>query len=671
MKTQPLLLTLFAVPLLSLACSSSNGVTPPTDAGHDRSTSDAGAPDQASGKDAAADPVLFDDPLSMVSGSAEEHEPFVAVSPGGRVAVSFLSFLSSGTAYTEGYRISNDRGVTWGAATLFPVPSGDNVQANASVAAGDDDTLYMAWAAEERTETGRANEHVFVATSTPGSTTFGTPVEVTDPSVAVSVYDQPRITVTHAGVIDVGYLEDSADGNTAWIQIARSTDGKSWKRSYAAGPGSYQSFRNEARFCRPEGEGRIFLLYLDSDVALYSYDLAVALRYSDDDGGTWSSPLDVTTEADELILDPTANLGCTTDGTDVWMVYGLTPEANLGGANQGSPELEHTMTRVRLAHSGDGGKTIDARSDVLDTRAGTRAMYPVLVGEGQGTLDLSYYVGNADNDPKAGLRRSRSLDGKTFPPTALVHQPLTLETSRSDPRWVGDYVGGAFQGGDLFLVFTDNATATPHIAFYRTPSALPAGSTEPDASAPPLDGGSDASCYTAAAFTPVTWAPPSAFGQGACTSTQVSAYLACQGSGDCSTFRSASANAGCLACLETDVAAAAHGPFVTEAGDGGVSIVEVNYGGCQAHFDSDSAKGSCGEQGNNFNDCVNLECETCSDFQSPTEYGPTYDCYYWAIDVGVCTAYRETTPCSYETLDGGSAVACNDPTVFVPLWCGM
>src|SRR5271165_6598651 len=105
--------------------------------------------------------------------------------------------------------------------------------------------------------------------------------------------------------------------------MARSTDGKTWKRSVAAGPGSYGSFRNEARFCRPAGAGRIFMAYIDTDVATYFNSYAMAVRSSDDDGATWSLPIEVSLPEDELTLDAGANLGCVTNGNDVWFYYGL------------------------------------------------------------------------------------------------------------------------------------------------------------------------------------------------------------------------------------------------------------------------------------------------------------------------------------------------------------
>ena len=663
--------------LFAFGCSSNAAApaTPPPDGGR-LVLPDASHRDTATSEPDGATASITIDPFSAVTGSSAEHEPFLAVTPGGRIGVSFLAATNTGsTYYTVGYRISNDAGETWGPATLFPVPTGDNIQANASVAAGDDGTLYMSWAAEGKTVSGvRSAEQVYVAVSPPGTTTFGTPVVVSDPTFAVSVYDQPRVMVTHAGVLNVGYLAASPDGLTSWIVNARSTDGgKTWARAFAAGPGSSGSGRNEARFCRPPGTGRIFMFYQDTDVATYSGDIAAALLSSDDDGATWSSPIAVTSSSDELILDDSANQGCITSGTDLWLYYGLSDEANLGQSGDTST-VEPTMNRIRLAHSSDNGMTIDIRSDVMDTRAGIRAMYPVLAWEGEKTLDLAYYSGNFDLDPNAELRRSRSTDGMTFAPSAFVASPLTLETSREVPQWVGDYCGAGFYDGTLFLVNTDNSTATPHVAFHRMPAPLPAGAGEPDASVSPdasYDAGFGVACYIDTKFTPVTWAPPSAFGQSACTAAQTSSYLSClTTTGNCTAFRSDTTNAGCVACLETEESASAHGPVVVQAASGQIAIAELNYGGCQAHFDGHGAAGSCGNQANNSTDCVNFECGSCSDFDDPSEGGPTYNCYYTAIESGVCTAFRETTDCAYEVDDGGTAAPCTNPEVFIPLWCG-
>jgi hypothetical protein len=642
------------------------------DGGAEAASDDGSAGD--AGSDDAGAAVLDEDPISVVVGSAHEHEPSVAVSPHGRVAVSFLSYVGSGgIAYTVGYWISNDAGATWGPGTLFPVPPGDNIQANSSVAADDQDNLYVAWASEGKTATGvRTGLHVWVAKAAPGETQFGAPVEVTDPNESVLVYDLPRIAVTASGAVNITYLKVSADGTTEWLVDARSTDFKSWSRSVVAGPGSPQSYRNWGRICRPPGAGRIYYSYLDSDVATYEGDTGVALRWSDDDGATWSAPVAVQTKDDELLEAGWAT-DCVTDGHDVWVLTTLSPDAPFEGAAAGSPALVCSLTSLRLAHSGDQGQTFDSTVDVADPRAGHRFMYPVLVTEGGGVLDLAYYAGAADDDKTATLRRTRSTDGKTFAPSVLVHQPLTLETSRTVPQWIGDYVGRAYAGGNLYVVYVDNAGAKPHIAFYRTPVGLPAGAQEPDAGssvdAGPGEAGTQG-CNPQQPFTPRPWAPPTAFGQGACSVAQTQAYLACTSAGSCAAFRADTTNAACLACIETDVGASAHGPFVTQTQNATVSVIETNFGGCQAHYDGQTAAGCCGNQVNDDTDCYYAACGACSDFSNPAQFGPTYDCYYTSMDEGVCSSHRVTNACYFEQLDGGPASACTDPNLFLPLWCG-
>jgi hypothetical protein len=48
-----------------------------------------------------------------------------------------------------------------------------------------------------------------------------------------------------------------------------------------------------------------------------------------------------------------------------------------------------------------------------------------------------------------------------------VHTPLKLETNRAATQWIGDYVRGYSIAGNVYLVYAENALATPHIGFYR------------------------------------------------------------------------------------------------------------------------------------------------------------------------------------------------------------
>jgi hypothetical protein len=429
----------------------------------------ASPPDAAAESDAAADggpaadtglpgngglPVLDQDSISVVTGSLHEHEPTVAVASNGRVLVSWLSFVTKQST-TVGYRISNDFGATWGPATLLPLPADANVQGNATAAADGQGRLYLAWAAEMSSAAGRSHQRVLVATAGPNDMQLGTPVEVTDPSVAVGVYDRPHIAVTSAGVLNVTYDQSATDYSSDIIVDAISKDGgTSWTRVTVAGPGSSGSFRNVPRVCRSAEGGRIFMSWLEQDVD------GIALSHSDDDGATWSSPIlaSLPEETNLLVQAPT---DCTTRGNDVSVLYALSPVAPTSA-------LTPVLSQLRIAHSHDRGATIAARVSVEDTAAGAATINPVFVAEDDGALELAYYAGKAANDASGTFRRSRSTDGVTFPPSVLVHAPVTLETSRAVPQWIGDYVGSAYQSGSLYLVYTNNGRATPHVSFYRT-----------------------------------------------------------------------------------------------------------------------------------------------------------------------------------------------------------
>ncbi|MGC4119787.1 MAG: sialidase family protein [Myxococcales bacterium] len=636
-----------------------SGAMDPRDAGDAIDPRDAGdvpldPPDaspialDAGALDAGLDPVLDQEGLSAVAGSSHEHEASVAVSPGGRVVVSWLSF--TGSAYTVGYRISNDQGASWGPATLVALPPNTNVQANATVAADDTDTLYLAWASAKKTATGaRTNLAVWAARSLAGTVSFEAPGRVTPANAAVGVYDLPRIAVTANGVVNIAYTATSTDYASMWIEDATSSDFKSWTSTITAGPGTPNSVRNFPHLCRSEGSGRIYLAFWDTDLAFYAWGNGVALQHSDDEGKTWSQPVAVQQPADDLAASGMW-VDCAVRGDDVWVMYGLSLEALTASAVP-------TLFGLRLAHSGDHGQTFDFYADPVGKPAAAY-MYPRLVGERGGALDLAFYAGSGPNDAAASLRRSRSLDGREFAAT-VVHQPLRLTTSRTAARWVGDYTGLASSEGNLFLAYTENSSAAPHIALHRTPAELPAPGPSPDGGVP--DGGGatpDAGCYADQVFVPVVWAPPSEFAQGACSAGQLTDYDACTAQGDCTAFRAQPGNAGCLACIETDEGAAAHGPVITRGTGAALEVLEYNYGGCQAHVDGQISAGGCGNQLNDWLDCTSLECGGCSDFSNVVSNGPAHQCFYRALSHGRCANAQVSAACYGEPL--GSRPAMRD-----------
>lgn len=399
-------------------------------------------------------PVVIDPGvISASSMSSSEHEPHVAAA-NQHIGVGWIARESPNLFI--GYRISLDEGENWGPIGALPLPANNNIAADPFLAADAKGTLYIAWGSEQKVNNMRTNLHVFVARSAPGETTFGAPVEVTDPTMmGVGVYDQPKIAVTPAGALIATYMQASADLMSFVIVSAFSTDGQSWVRTNVAGPDPVGSFRNRAVLCSAKNTGdRVFMQYIDDTVGM-------ALRWSDDGGKTWPAQnltkVQLPAETSRLATE----VGCAADGNDVWVFYSQTTDM-VGQTTM--PKLD----TLRLAHSGDRGATIDSRVNVHDKMAGKYFLMGNFVRDEAGGLDVTYYAGNTAGDVAGSYRRARSIDGMIFTPSTVVHEPLTFDTSRTTLTWMGDYVGLATTGGSLHMAYADTSGAAAHIAYYRT-----------------------------------------------------------------------------------------------------------------------------------------------------------------------------------------------------------
>jgi hypothetical protein len=187
--------------------------------------------------------------------------------------------------------------------------------------------------------------------------------------------------------------------------------------------------------------------------------------------------------------------------------------------------------------------------------------------------------------------------------------------------------------------------------------------------ASPQDVTTTMSCAANTPFMPIPWAPPTPLRQGVCTPAQVNAYVTTLSTQN-GPWTSGAAT--CDACLQTDSMAPAHGPIITQPFMGKETPTELNFGGCIANIDGMKAKGGCGNQLNNNNDCVQQECASCPDFMMPSPGGLTALCTQQVAGAGGACASDMVAPAcgAEETADGGFQACVSSIQNILNLWCG-
>ncbi len=401
--------------------------------------------------------IRFD--ISTTGEATREHEPQVLVTDAGRVVVTWVVARPTPSNYFQiQYRVSEDRGETWGEIGSMAQAEDNNVSSNATLAVDDGGTVYLAYASLERTQTTRENVRVHLARLAPDQAFFGDPEEVTDPEEAAGLYDQPAVTVNDAGHLIVTYGQANPALTAAWMAAQRSEDGGATWDKVIPSQDVPNHFQNLIHPCKAPGTDRVYLFYLDAELGL-------ALWRSEDGGATWPTDQRIAVQAPEE--DGTVSTGlesnCVARGDEVWAVYGLTDSDPGGG------QTLARLNGIRLAHSSDGGTSFDVRSSVEDPAAGTSYLLPRISLADDGAIDLTYVAGQAPDDPSASFRRARSTDGGlTFGPSVSLVEPVTYELDRGDDTWFGDYTGLTWNGGSLFAALVDNSSGQSHIVFLRT-----------------------------------------------------------------------------------------------------------------------------------------------------------------------------------------------------------
>lgn len=385
--------------------------------------------------------------ISSVPGSFFESETSIAAAANGLVAAAWITIGADG-APAIAYSFSVDDGESWDAPFTIPPVEG-RIASDPVLAVDKNGQFYLTWVGYKIDPSGTPTDmQIFVARADPSVPKFGPPVLVSDPA-SQAILDKPWIAVTETGAVVVTYARfDVAPPFLSSMVAARSFDSaQSFERHDVTSSDSL--FSNLGFVCT--GSGTLFVTYVGIDPAGAP---SIFLRRSDDEAATFGPAVQVSTETDVAFQDP----NCVVSGNDVWVSYGLTPEPATGRSQESA-----RLYAIRLAHSVDGGKSFGLTVSVHDPSAGAFFLLPQLVREPEGALDLSYYAGQFDEDPKGSFRVARTIASDSFGPSESLFEPLTFLQSRTDPRWLGDYTGLFARDGKLYASFAINDTGVSHV----------------------------------------------------------------------------------------------------------------------------------------------------------------------------------------------------------------
>jgi hypothetical protein len=385
--------------------------------------------------------------LSRSPFSASETDPRLVAAPDGKtLLIAWTGRRDDGPSHV-GYVWSKDGGASWSSPER--IQTEDRVYLAPDAVAGNTGVFRVAFLAHARNGRGAS---ILVATAD-GATAFGAPVPVTD-ETAVGFYGRPRIDLTNSGRMLVAYTELA--GGAHRLVVATSVGGVRWERNVLDGTQGVEHPFPCAATSTPRG--RSYLAVRRGEQVLLGRSL--------DSGTSWDF-IGASADGEEAGGPPS----CVAAGEHVWVSYGLESSNGLGA--------------LRVAHSGDKGESIDARSTVHDPSLGPSFAVHQLAREPRTDTHLVYYEGAGPGDEAASVRRVRlplaellgaggaggfgGAGGGGAPPAGLpsvaVHEPVTLQLRTDSARFIGESVGVAFAAGALHVAYVDNDDGAAHVAY--------------------------------------------------------------------------------------------------------------------------------------------------------------------------------------------------------------
>jgi hypothetical protein len=338
----------------------------------------------------------------------------------------------------------------------YPLPpdtSVDNTTTQSDPAAAVDSTgaFYVVW-----TGSGNDPDNVFVATSSDG---LNFDVSVVSPpgESGLDTLSKPSIAIGADDTIYVGWTTTISDMGSRVVRVVSSADGgMTWSDPVTVTPDD--SIDHENARVAVSSDGTVYATWVEVNGDPHG-DKAnhIGLAALAADLTPVGVPKVISQANDTPALDvPSISV----DGTRVYVAY-----------TSGSPEGQWD---VMLAYSFDGGVTVKPSVKVNgDARCATH-FHPTTALDGNHVLHVAYY----DNRNLDGGVREATAKGTgtgaavvlSFPSEELVSDmPFPFSTEAGSFNWLGDYLGMAIVGQNIYLGWADTRTRdTAQIQFSRT-----------------------------------------------------------------------------------------------------------------------------------------------------------------------------------------------------------
>jgi hypothetical protein len=360
------------------------------------------------------------------------------------IAIVWTGSDDVGSPTHIGYTISTDRGASFSEPAFIESEDGDEYYNSPDVIVDNGGNVYVTFLGYHRTVEGGA---IYVAESD-GGDELGAPEVVTDAEV-VGFYQRPRIILTNTSRLVVAYTQ-LVDETPQTRLALRAQTANEWTRLDFSMDGARHI---GPTLCAAAATpmGRTYLVEL---VQGNYY-----LHYSEDNGDTWTGGIPVAVDGDQVSGLPS----CVASGQNVWVSYGT----------RGSGGLDE----IKVAYSADGGDTFMYVGVVSEPELTDVFALNQLAVEPPETAHLAYYLGAGPGDQLSSVRRVRfsPTELEQMPPmeddpplglpSAVVKEPVSLQTGGEDPRWLGESIGVDFGDDNIYIAYVDNADGESHIAF--------------------------------------------------------------------------------------------------------------------------------------------------------------------------------------------------------------